>query len=161
MTERRAARVLLVAGRSVLLLQGIDPARPERGSWWMTPGGGVGDGETAAAAAAREVFEETGLRLDAEQLGPVVATRLAEFGFDGRQFRQKESFFAARVASFTPSAAAWEDYEHRIMQGHRWWAVDELRGTDERYYPRELPDLVDAVLAGTITSPLHLAFDHE
>lgn len=153
--------MLLLAHRSALLLEGIDPARPERGSWWMTPGGGVDDGETTESAAAREVFEETGLRLQPEQLGPVVASRVAEFGFDGRQFRQRESFFAVKVASFTPSAVGWEDHERRAVQRLHWWPVEELRGTDERVYPRELPDLLDAVLAGTITSPLHLAFDHE
>jgi 8-oxo-dGTP pyrophosphatase MutT (NUDIX family) len=159
--ERQAARVLLVADQSVLLLEGIDPARPERGSWWFTPGGGLDDGETVGSAAVREVFEETGFRLSPAQLGPVVATRVAEFDFEGRHFRQSESFFAVRVAWFTPRSLDWRDYERRFLLGHRWWRLADLETTDERVYPRELPGLVKAVLAGPITRPIHLDFDHE
>lgn len=148
MIERRAARVVLVAERSVLLLEGVDPARPEAGSWWVTPGGGIVEGETVEAAAVREVHEETGLRLGLDDLGPVVASRTATFEFDGRRIRQTSSFFAVRVALFTPGTSGWGEVERRSLQGHRWWPVDELRATDERVYPRELPDLVDAVLQG-------------
>jgi len=67
--DRRAGRVLLVdrAGRA-LLLHGGDPARPAE-RWWFTPGGGLSGDETAAEGAARELFEETGLRVDPADLG--------------------------------------------------------------------------------------------
>ena len=67
--DRRAARVLLVdaAGRA-LLLHGGDPVRPEQ-RWWFTPGGGLQAGETPAEGAARELLEETGLRVEPGDLG--------------------------------------------------------------------------------------------
>ena len=92
--ERNAARVVLVAEGRVLLQQGFDPGRPEAGTWWITPGGGVNNGESVEDAAVREVLEETGLHLSPAELGPVIATRVAHFEFDGRRFRQSESFFA-------------------------------------------------------------------
>lgn len=53
--DRRAARVVLVNELGqVLLIQGTDTTAPDRGSWWLTPGGGIELGESAAEAAARE-----------------------------------------------------------------------------------------------------------
>jgi 8-oxo-dGTP pyrophosphatase MutT (NUDIX family) len=154
--ERRAARALLIAERSVLLIKGCDPARPERGSWWLTPGGGIEDGESIEVAAAREILEETGLEVAPERLGAVVATRVGEFEFDERAFRQHESFFAVHVASFTPSDHGWDDVERRELIAHRWWTLDELMMTEEIVYPRELVAVVQAVLDGAIDRPMHL-----
>lgn len=155
--ERVAARVLLLADDAVLLIQGVDPSRPDAHAWWFTPGGGLDENESIAAAAVREVLEETGFRLDPDQLGPVVATRVAEFEFDGRSFRQRESFFAVRVASFTPHAGGWDEVERRALLRHRWWTVDDLVATDETVYPFELVDLVRAVLAGNLAGPMELS----
>lgn len=154
--ERQAARVVLVADGQVLLQQGFDPGRPEAGRWWITPGGGLGDGESVEDGAVREVLEETGLQLSPAQLGPVIARRVAYFEFEGRQFRQSESFFAVVVEAFTPQHHGWDEVEQRALLGHRWWSVDELRATDEAVYPTELADVVQAVLDGTLRGPIRL-----
>jgi 8-oxo-dGTP pyrophosphatase MutT (NUDIX family) len=155
--ERPAARVLVLAEGSVLLLKGVDPARPDAGSWWFTPGGGVDAGESLQAAAVREVFEETGLRLDVRDLGPVVASRVADFEFDHQRFRQTESFFAVEVAAFAPKDHGWDDLERRALLDQRWWSVDELLSTAEKIYPRELANLVQAVLDGKIREAIPLS----
>jgi 8-oxo-dGTP pyrophosphatase MutT (NUDIX family) len=154
--ERNAARVVLVADGRVLLQQGFDPGRPEGGTWWITPGGGVKDGESVEDAAVREVLEETGLPLSPAQLGPVIATRVAHFEFDGRRFRQSESFFAVHVEVFTPQHHGWDEVEQRALLDHRWWSVAELRATDQAVYPRELAEVVQAVIDGTLSGPIRL-----
>jgi 8-oxo-dGTP pyrophosphatase MutT (NUDIX family) len=155
--ERRAARVLLLAGRSVLLIKGTDPARPEEGSWWLTPGGGIDADESLESAAVREVFEETGLQLDADALGPVIATRVAEFEFEHRRFRQTEWFFAVEVPAFAPRAHGWDDLERRSLLDQRWWSVDDLLRTGETIYPSELAELVAAAVEGEIREPIALS----
>lgn len=157
--ERQAARVILIADGRVLLQQGFDPGRPGDGPWWLTPGGGLNDGESLEDAAVREVLEETGLRLSPEQLGTVIATRVAHFEFEHRRFRQTESFFAVNVEPFAPQHHGWDELEQRALLDHRWWSVEELLATDETMYPGELATVVQAVLAGTLAEPIRLSGD--
>ncbi|PWR07896.1 NUDIX hydrolase [Micromonospora acroterricola] len=145
-TPRRAARVLLVdaAGR-VLLFHGFDPARPGH-RYWFTPGGGLGPAEPPAEGAARELAEETGLRLDPAELGEPVWSDTTEFTFDGVWYRQSQDFFLLRVPSWRVDTAGFDDIEQRSIAGHRWWSPDELAATAERYYPPELPALLTRLL---------------
>jgi hypothetical protein len=34
------------------------------------------------------------------------------------------------------------DIERDSVDGHRWWSVEELEATADRYYPVDLPDLL-------------------
>jgi 8-oxo-dGTP pyrophosphatase MutT (NUDIX family) len=143
--DRRAARVLLLdpSGR-VLLLQGCDPARPER-RFWFTVGGGIEDGETLADAAVREVFEETGLRIgQADLVGPVRSDRV-DFPFDGRWYSQLQSFFVVRADAFEPDFTNLDRHEVDSVFVGRWWSADELATTAEIFYPADLADLVREV----------------
>ncbi|RKF27144.1 NUDIX hydrolase [Micromonospora globbae] len=147
-TPRRAARVLLVdADGRVLLFAGFDPARPEH-RYWFTPGGGLDAGESPAAAAARELAEETGLRLTPAELGEPVWRETVEYPFDGVWYRQEQEFFLVRVPSWEVDTTGFNDIEQASVTGHRWWSAAELVSSGERYYPGDLPALLSRVLAG-------------
>src|SRR4051812_152907 len=124
---RRAARVLLLdaAGR-VLLLHGRDPARPEH-QYWFTVGGGIDPDESLAEGAARELYEETGLRLPAADFAGPVHSEITEFPFDGRWYRQEQDFFVVRVASCDIDFSGHNDIERETVDAYRWWSVPELR----------------------------------
>ncbi|WP_200211956.1 NUDIX hydrolase [Micromonospora coerulea] len=146
-TPRRAARVLLVdAADRVLLFAGTDPARPGH-AYWFTPGGGLDPGEGPAEGAARELAEETGLRLTAAELGAPVWSETVEFPFDGVWYRQEQEFFLVRVPAWEVDTAGFNDIERASVTGHRWWSVAELTATTERYYPPDLPARLARALA--------------
>lgn len=146
MVEGRAGRVLPVspAGR-VLLLRGGDPARPDAGEWWFSIGGGCEAGESTAAAARREAFEEAGFALGAD-LGPVVARRRARFEFEGRWYDQREDYYLVRVSSEAVSTDGWTRVEQRVVSGYRWWSLAELQSSPEAVYPEGLHELLAKLL---------------
>ncbi|SNY14409.1 NUDIX hydrolase [Paractinoplanes atraurantiacus] len=140
--NRRAGRVLLVdqAGRT-LLLHGGDPARPGH-RWWFTPGGGLADGETVAEAAVRELFEEIGLKAGVDDLGEPIWRQVAEFSYDGRDYRQQQDFFLLRVTEIQIDMAGMDDDEQETITEHRWWSAEEIEASSELIYPVELPELL-------------------
>ncbi|MDG4808350.1 NUDIX domain-containing protein [Micromonospora sp. WMMD1120] len=150
-TPRRAARVLLVdvAGR-VLMFEGFDPARPGH-RYWFTPGGGLDPDESPAVGAARELAEETGLRLDPAELGDPVWADATEFPFDGVWYRQTQDFFLLRVESWDVDTTGFNDVEQRSIAGHRWWLPDELVASGDLFYPPELPTLLSRLGQSTAT----------
>ncbi|MFC0006095.1 NUDIX hydrolase [Micromonospora siamensis] len=152
-TPRRAARVLLVDGAGrVLLFVGVDPARPEH-RYWFTPGGGLEPGETYPVAAARELAEETGLRLPPTAFGAPVHRDVTEFPFDGVWYRQDQEFFLVRVDSHDVDTMGFNEIERASMLDHRWWSEPELAATGERYYPPDLPAILRRALAGPPAAP--------
>ena len=141
---RRAGRVVVLdPGDRVLLLR-YDEA-PPAGRHWATPGGGLNPGESYAAAAARELAEETGWQ-DLVLLGEIhrhMRLVVHEHG----TWRQRERLFWARtgqvrrrlgdVAAMHASdgIAAW-----------RWWTLPELDSTAELVWPRGLAALIRRTL---------------
>lgn len=150
---RRAARVIAVDGAGrVLMMRGADPAERDH-VWWITPGGGLDPGEDERAGAVRELFEESGIRLDPADLAGPVAVRSALFSFDGRPYRQDEVLFFARVAGTGPGPAeidrsGWTPVEQASVTELRWLSAAELDtvAAQEPVYPPSLPSIVHGLL---------------
>ena len=141
--EREAVRVILLdEADRVLLIEMHDPARPDLGWYWLTPGGGREVGESVTDCAVREVLEETGLRLVPEALGPVVHDEVTEYGFEGSRVRQHQVFFLHRVEEFDIDTRGWEAAEVRSQRTVRWWTPEELTRTSEAVYPVKLLELI-------------------
>ena len=139
---RRATVRLLVVdpdGR-MLLFRDSDPNLD--GSWWITPGGGIDPGETEAAAAVRELREETGHEIGGHQLVGPLARRRVLHGYTDRVLDQDDVFYLVRTPAFEVSTAGYTEEEKVTMLGHRWWTRAELATTDETIWPANLLDLL-------------------
>jgi 8-oxo-dGTP pyrophosphatase MutT (NUDIX family) len=141
---RHAARVLLMNKEDRLLLFKFGSRR--RDSVWITPGGGVDEGEVLNAAAARELREETGLVVPPEDLGGVVAVTggYADLGWVKGTLR--EDYFFYRVDTFDIDISGFTAFERKAIAEHRWWSVADLETTAERVIPWGLAPLLASIL---------------
>ena len=143
------------AGR-VLLLDSTDPADPAT-TWWELPGGGPEDGESEVDALVREAYEETGLRVLAEDVGPLVWTQESTFTWRGERHLTRCHGRVVQVRDTRAAAPLLTEAEQGTILGQRWWTAAELRAHPGRFYPRNLPALLPRVLAGErVDEP----FDH-
>jgi 8-oxo-dGTP pyrophosphatase MutT (NUDIX family) len=124
----------------VLLLNGIDPHRPEE-PFWFTVGGAAEEGETLQEAAMRELHEEVGIQVAVEEFSESLGTSTVEFTFGPYAIRQDQTFFAVRVGDVVVSFDHMEQIEKDTTLGYRWWTADELEASDVTY-PPELPDVL-------------------
>ncbi len=150
-TTRTSARVVLLDEQNrVLLLRGHDPMIPEV-AFWFTVGGGVEPGENLRDAAVREVYEETGQRVDPATLRGPLWRRVAVFPFNGELIRSEELFFTLRSPGFEWRPADLTALERRTITDHRWCTADDIRALDaagEAVYPYHLDELLtEAVTA--------------
>jgi len=144
--RRVSARVVLLdRDGAVLLFRGSDPAVADAPIWWFTVGGAVEAGEALADAAAREIAEETGLRVSSADLIGPVWRRNAVFEFNGGLIRSEEMFFVYRTDRFEPTTSGHNDLERRTIHGYRWCdetMIAELVATGETVYPVQLGELL-------------------
>ncbi len=150
--DRHAARVVLLDRHDRILLflcqePGSDVA------FWITPGGGLEGDETHEQAAARELFEETGLNDVA--IGPCVWTRSHTFPWLGKLYRQHERFFLVRVDGHEVDNASHTEGEKLALIDHRWWSAQAIRqATDRSFAPSRLGDCLEQILSRIPAKPI-------
>jgi len=143
MRERPSSRLLVVDPESRLLLfKFVHLAGALTGQqFWATPGGGLDPGESYEAAACREMFEETGIRID--DAGPQIARRSVMFTLvDGEQVSSDERYFLIKVGSADTSSMHWTELERAAIAAQRWWQQAELAATSDQVYPEDIVEML-------------------
>jgi 8-oxo-dGTP pyrophosphatase MutT (NUDIX family) len=147
--KRPAARVVLLdRSARIFMVNAEDPLDPFKPAWWEIPGGGIGRGEDSAAAAARELYEETGIT-DVE-MGPVIWTQRVQFTFGGYYFDSDERIHVAWCDGGEYRPRHLEALEAAAFLGARWWEVDELLVSEEPVLPALLRDHLAPIAAGEL-----------
>jgi len=141
--DRRAVRVLVLDDTDRMLLfqdsdLGLDPVA----HWWVTPGGGVDPGESDLEAGVRELWEETGLVVDASALVGPLLTRVVVHGYSDKVVDQVEVFYVVRVPAFEVDTTAHTEEERLTVADIRWWSLADLATTADDVWPRDVLDVL-------------------
>jgi 8-oxo-dGTP pyrophosphatase MutT (NUDIX family) len=144
---RPTARLFVLDEQNRVLLFHINDTRalhrdyPGMMVYWITPGGGVDPGESYEEAARRELWEETGIKV--EQVGPCLLCNERILDFDDRTVYMQEQFFLVRVPASEIDMSNMLPYEKETHGGHRWWHLEELASTTEAVLPVGLVGLLN------------------
>ena len=156
--RRPAARVVLLdRNRQIFLVKGSDPMRPEKGTWWEIPGGGIERGESSADAAERELYEECGFKNVV--VGPCIWTQYVEFDFAMYHFKSDERIHLAE----TEESAEWdpkglEALEAAAFEEGRWWTLEDLLASEEQTLPERLREFLPQIINGDLPeSPIDIS----
>ena len=156
--RRPAARVVLLdKERQIFLVKGSDPMRPEKGTWWEIPGGGIEPGEQSEDAAKRELYEECGFK--DVVVGPCIWTQYVEFDFAMYHFKSDERIHLAEIEE----SAAWdpkglEALEAAAFEEGKWWTLDELLASEEQTLPKRLKEFLPPIINGELPeSPIDIS----
>lgn len=160
LVERNVVRVVALDARgNVLLLHTRDVGNPAFGTSWELPGGGVETGETFVDAVVRELREETGLKIRADDVGIPTWRRDVSYTYRGARRLHHEVVTVVHLHHETPLIEDTQrmDFETEDCFESRWWSVEEIITSTERFYPRSLPMLLPRFLAGEeIAEPVEL-----
>jgi 8-oxo-dGTP pyrophosphatase MutT (NUDIX family) len=145
---RTGARVLLLDPNGCVLLI---HERIEPGTHWLTPGGGVEPGEQLSQAAARELYEETGLQVTISAADLPVHERQRLWHWRGASYDQRDHFFVVRVdprPEITPAGLT--SMEQETLLEMRWWSAADLHDAgDEVIEPPDLAAVLDRIARTT------------
>ena len=130
---RLAARAIIVHQDRLLL---VNAYADNRLGLMCAPGGGVEAGASLPDNLAREVFEETGLRITVG--APCL---INEFHDPGGDFHQVDIYFRCTLIGPDKIDPEWRDSE-AIVNRHQWVAKDELAKLPHK------PDSLSAVAFG-------------
>jgi 8-oxo-dGTP pyrophosphatase MutT (NUDIX family) len=151
LVERDVVRAVVIdSSNRVLLLHTRDLKNPAFGVSWELPGGGMESNETYIDTVIRELREETGIRIGADGVGLPTWRRDVSYEYRGARRLHHEIIATVRLRRLGPMIESSHrvDFEAEDHFEYRWWLVDEIISSSERFYPRSLPALLVDFLAG-------------
>ena len=129
-------------------MHGSDPMRPEKGTWWEIPGGGIEPRDKPRSSCPRTLRR---VWLSDVKVGPCIWTQYVEFDFAMYHFKSDESIHIA----LTSESSEWnpqglEALEAAAFDDAQWWSIDDLVAAQVQTLPNRLLEFLPDIIAGNI-----------
>lgn len=153
MNVRESARIVLLNERDEIFLFRADgpprdPALEHVPHYWVVPGGGREEGESWEQAALRELHEETGI--EGIALGPWVWSREKAVDLFGELTLGRERYYLVRAGHHVITTEHQLELERLHYRTHHWWSVEDIRASEDVFFPAGLANLLEPLIAGEI-----------
>ena len=153
-TIRHSIKIILLNETDDLLLMRIDDPRTKgigedyKGPFWTMIGGQIEPGESVLEAAARELFEETGISGKGVSFGPIVWFGEYDLILYGKPTHIKQRFIVAKTKQQALSLANLTQDEAKIVTQLAYFSLHDIIHSNEIIYPIPLPDYLPDIIAG-------------
>ncbi len=150
MRVRNSSRAIVLNKRNeIFLFRYTFDFVAEKESIWITPGGGLDEGESFEEALKRELFEELGIELT--EPAPFVFYRNPLYELkNGGTVQSEERFYLVACDDKTFSYDGWTESENKRMTAGKWWSVEEIRQSEETFFSKDIVEILERLSQGEI-----------
>lgn len=118
-------------------------------SIWITPGGALDEGESFEDALKRELSEEIGMTLTEHAPFVFYRTPLYELK-NGETVRSEERFYLLHCTDEEFSYDGWSESETKRMTAGKWWSVEEISQSEEKFFSEDVVGILKRLSEGEI-----------
>lgn len=149
MVRKSSRAIVLNMQNQIFLFRYTFDFFAEKQSVWITPGGGLEEGENFEDALKRELFEELGIEL--KEQAPLVFFRTPLYELkNGETVRSEERFYLVYCDEASFSYDCWSENETKRMSAGKWWSVEEIRESGEKFFSEDIIGILERLSQGDV-----------
>ncbi|KKK88435.1 MAG: hypothetical protein KR126chlam4_00761 [Candidatus Anoxychlamydiales bacterium] len=151
---RSSIKVILLNDKDELLLMCADDPKTTAadgrylGKFWFAVGGEIELNESIEDTAYREIYEETSIKKDEIELGPIVWFGEFDLILNGTLTRLKQKFIVAKTKQINAHLKNPTSWEKKVIKDIAWFSIDDIKNSDEIIYPALLPKYLPDIISG-------------
>lgn len=159
LTRKSSRAIVLNKQNQIFLFRYTFDFFAEKTAIWITPGGALDEGENFEEALKRELFEELGIELSGSDSTPQIYYRTPLYELsNGETVRSEERFYLVRLDEKEFSYANWTESENKRMTAGKWWSVEEIRQSKEKFFSNDVVEILERLSKGEIPKePIEIA----